>query len=153
MGSCVAQRKQDKTYYEDLSSMRPRVDAPLDTPLNTIKTEVIPNHPNSIVSKITVNEKVDAVLDSIDQFNLIKRSTDGFTIQVYSGQKREEAMNTKKEITNAFPELTSNLQYQQPKFRVTVGRYFTKLEAQQDLNHLRKVFPSAILVPEKIAIR
>jgi hypothetical protein len=96
---------------------------------------------------------VDAVLDSIDRFNLMRRSVDGFTIQIYSGQNREEAMNTKKKMSSEIPDLIATLQYQQPKFRVTVGKYFSKLEAYEDLSRIRRSFNSAILIPEKVAIR
>lgn len=47
----------------------------------------------------------------------------------------------------------ASLQYDQPKFRVTAGRYFTKLEAQKDLMRLRRYFSNAILVPEKILVK
>jgi SPOR domain len=152
MMSCVAQKASDKPYYESLSEVRPRVTVPPDTASSTSTTvSVIDAQPVSFTK--TVNEKVDVVLDSIDRFNLTRRSVDGYTIQIYSGQNREEAMNTKKKMTTDLPELTANLQYQQPKFRVTVGKYYSKLEAYQDLSTLRSIFPAAILVPEKIAIR
>ncbi len=147
---CVAQKKNDKAYYEDLSAIRPRVAAPVDTVRDS---SVLQREFRAVPFTKTVNVKVDAVLDSIDRFNLMRRSVDGFTIQIYSGQNREEAMNTKKKMTTDIPDLTANLQYQQPKFRVTVGKYYSKLEAYQDLSRLRKSFSSAILVPEKIAIR
>jgi hypothetical protein len=149
---CAGQKKGASPYYENLSDVRPRVAAPVDTfpissgPVKSMASAFVP------FTK-TVNEKVDAVLDSIDRFNLIRRSVDGHTIQIYSGQNREEAMNAKKKMATEIPELTANLQYQQPKFRVTVGKYFSRLEAHQDLVRIRKSFPSAILVPEKIAIR
>jgi len=148
---CVAQKQSDKPYYEDLSEVRPVVSVPPDTVLNAPVAFARETKP--VVFTKTVNSKVDVVLDSIDRFNLMRRTVDGYTIQIYSGQNREEAMNTKKKISTDLPELTSNLQYQQPKFRVTVGRYFSKLEAYQDLTLLRKSFTSAILVPEKILIR
>jgi SPOR domain len=148
--SCVAQKKNDKDYYESLSEVRPRVIAPVDTVLSTA---IITKEIKVVSFTKTVNEKVDAVLDSIDRFNLMRRSVDGYTIQIYSGQNREEAMNTKKKMTTEIPDLTANLQYQQPKFRVTVGKYYSKLEAYQDLTKLRKSFSAAILIPEKIAIR
>lgn len=151
---CTAQKMMvDKDYYEDLSEVRPRVTAPPDTG-HTAPTLTLPAKDTKAVSFTkTVNEKVDAVLDSIDRFNLTRRSVDGYTIQIYSGQNREEAMNTKKKISTDLPELIANLQYQQPKFRVTVGKYYSKLEAYQDLSKLHESFSSAILVPEKIPIR
>jgi SPOR domain len=149
--SCVAQKKNEKAYYEDLSVVRPRVTVPADT-MTGVPT-VIAKETKAVSFTKTVNEKVDAVLDSIDRFNLTRRSVDGYTIQIYSGQNREEAMNTKKKISTDLPDLSANLQYQQPKFRVTVGKYYSKLEAYQDLSRLHESFSSAILVPEKIPIR
>ena len=99
-----------------------------------------------------VNYKVDDVLDSINRFNITRKFIDGYTIQIYSGQNREEAMNTKKKMM-AEPSLTAELEYNQPKFRVRVGRYYSRLEAQHDLVRLKKHFPNAILVPEKILLR
>jgi len=151
--SCVAQKTSDKSYYENLMDVRPRVTAPIDSAPNTTNTIVVAKQSRSATFTKTVNEKVDMVLDSIDRFNLMRRSVDGYTIQIYSGQNREDAMNTKKKMATEIPDLTANLQYQQPKFRVTVGKYYSKLEAYQDLTKLRKSFSSAILVPEKIAIR
>jgi hypothetical protein len=153
MMSCVgAQKASDKPYYESLSEVRPRVTVPPDSVASSATSSVVVDTQPVSFTK-TVNEKVDVVLESIDRFNLTRRSVDGFTIQIYSGQNREEAMNIKKKMSTDLPELTANLQYQQPKFRVTVGKYYSKLEAYQDLTKLRQNFSSAILVPEKIAIR
>jgi hypothetical protein len=153
MVSCVAQKTSNQPYHESLSEIRPRVTVPPDSSSSSsTTTSVVVVDPHVSFTK-TVNEMVDVVLDSIDRFNLTRRSVDGFTIQIYSGQNREEAMNTKKKMTTDLPNLTAILQYQQPKFRVTAGKYYSKLEAYQDLSTLRSVFPAAILVPEKIAIR
>ena len=150
--SCVAQKTTDQPYHESLFDVRPRVTAPADT-MASSNPVLVARETKPVSFTKTVNEKVDVVLDSIDRFNLTRRSVDGYTIQIYSGQNREEAMNTKKKMTTDLPDLTANLQYQQPKFRVTVGKYYSKLEAYQDLSRLRTIFPAAILVPEKIAIR
>lgn len=146
--SILAQK--NKPYHEDLSSLRPKVDPTMS--LIPKKDSVI-QRVISITPTKTVNAKVDAVLDSIDLFNLMRKYIDGYTIQIYSGQKREDAMNMKKKMQEEHPDLTANLQYQQPKFRVTVGKYFSKLEAQRDLLTLKGKFSTAILVPEKILIK
>lgn len=148
--SCAAQQSLTP-YHEDLSIQRPKFQLEKDTTRKTPETDPL----QAVVTKPTrnVNAKVDAILDSIDRFNLTKRFVDGFTIQIYSGQKREDAMNTKQKIIEDTPELVANLQYIQPKFRVTVGHYFTKLEGQKDLSRLKRYFTTAILVPEKILIK
>lgn len=143
--------QKNKPYHEDLSKLRPKVE--LQEEKRAKKDTVIEKTPESVTPVKTVNTQVDVILDSLDLFNLMRKYIDGYTIQIYSGQKREEAMNAKKKMQEDVPELISNLQYQQPKFRVTVGKYFSKLEAQRDLLTLRRKFSAAILIPEKILIK
>jgi hypothetical protein len=147
----VAQKVSDQDYYENLSALRPKVIVPIDTPSQVTTPDQKVN--STITPTKTVNTKVDAVLDSIDRYNLVRKFVDGYTIQIYSGQNREEAMDSKKKMSIDLPDMIANLQYQQPKFRVTVGRYYTKLEANEDLVKLRTSFAAAILVPEKIQIK
>lgn len=151
LAGCATQKTTDKPYYENLAVHRPKVTLPSENSSNDTATQpkVIP----LVTPTYHVNEKVDAVLDSIDRYNQVRKFVDGYTIQIYSGQNREQAMEAKKKMTSDLPEYTANLQYQQPKFRVTVGRYFTKLEAHPDLVKLRSSFSAAILVPEKIPAR
>jgi hypothetical protein len=142
--------QRNKPYREDLSGLRPKVDQALTYTVE--KDTVLKKNPNVTPLK-TVNAVVDVVLDSINVLNLTRKFIDGYTIQIYSGQKREDAMNVKKKMQDELPDLSANLQYQQPKFRVTVGKYFSKLEAQRDLLTLKSRFTTAILIPEKIMIR
>lgn len=147
--ACQAQ-KPSKPYYEDLSSLRPKVILEETKPEDSAATKktvvmVTPTH--------TVNAKVDAILDSIDRFNLTRKFVEGYTIQIYSGQKREEALNASKRLVESTNYLRANTQYQQPKFKVTVGKYYSRLEAQKDLLRLKQIFSSAILVPERIMIK
>ena len=148
-GHLLAQK--NKPYHEDLSKLRPKLELQTDAKVQKDTAPEIKSPP--VTPTKTVNAKVDLILDSLDLFNLMRKYIDGYTIQIYSGQKREEAMNTKKKMQDEVPELIANLQYQQPKFRVTVGKYFSKLEAQKDLLTLRRKFSTAILVPEKIPIK
>ena len=90
-----------------------------------------------------VTRQVDLVLDSIHDQNLKNGYIDGYTIQVYSGIKREDALNMKKELSLALPDLESDVQYRQPNFRVRTGKYFSRLEAQKDYLAVKEVFPNA----------
>lgn len=105
-----------------------------------------------IAGTANVNEKVEDVLDSINRFNITRKFIEGFTIQVYSGQNREDAMNVKKKI-GMETDVNAMLEYTQPKFRVRVGSYYSRLEAQKDLTRLKRLYANAILVPEKILVR
>ncbi len=145
--SGFAQRTAKPYYHEDLYSLRPKMAEPVDSAMEQSSHQ--PKH--FVAATANVNEKVDDVLDSINRFNVTRKFIDGYTIQIYSGQNREEAMNVKKKATET--SLNALLEYNQPKFRVRVGSYYSRLEAQKDLTRLKKVFSNAILVPEKILVR
>lgn len=142
-----AQRLAKPYYHEDLYGLRPRIAEPVDS---LTKAATRPDK-HFVAARANVNEKVDDVLDSINSFNVTRKFIDGYTIQIYSGQNREEAMNTKKKMT--VTDLNAILEYNQPKFRVRVGSYYSRLEAHRDLTRLKRIFPNAILVPEKIIVR
>jgi hypothetical protein len=143
-------QRSGKTYHEDLSANRPKFQVPADSIAKIVNQDTV----HEVVTPTrNVNDRVDAVLDSIDRINLTKKFVDGYTLQVYAGQKREDAMNAKQKVMTDTPELIPNLHYIQPKFRVTIGTYYTKLEAQKDLMRVKSIFPNAILVPEKVQIR
>ena len=151
--SSVAQKNSgnSKPYHEDLAKLRPKAEFPAE-----IKTkDTIKEIPLVAVTPTkNINAKVDIVLDSIDRFNLTRKFIDGYSIQIYSGQKKDDAMNAIKKMKEEVPELNANpIRYEQPKFKVTVGKYFTRLEAQSDLLVLRRKFAAASLVPEKIPLK
>ncbi len=147
--SCAAQKNSAKAYYhEDLYSLRPKFPEVVDSvPRNQDRKKA------DVVAAHHVNEKVNSVLDSINRFNVTRKLIDGYTIQIYSGQNREEAMTAKKKMVIELPGLSAELEYNQPKFRVKVGNYYSRLEAQKDMLNLKRSFPNAILVPEKIVVR
>lgn len=150
--SCASQTvgSSNGRYYEDLSSLRP--DFPKHSDSSTLATAANNKFSPPIEPRANVNKKVDGVLDSLDKLNETKRFVDGYTIQLYSGQNREEAVNARNKVLDV-AHIMPRLEYTQPKFRVVLGSYFTQLEAQKDLHSLKKHFPNAILVPERVAIR
>jgi hypothetical protein len=157
MAGCKpAQKTQTTTssqvgkYSEDLSMWRPKVEDAAEVAPEQEKNRRDPKV--TVEPMFTVNKQLDAVLDSIDRINLTRKFIDGYTIQVYAGLKREDAMNVKKQLTSVMPALESELQYVQPNFKVMVGRYFTRLEAEKDYEQIKRYFPAAIVVPDKIAI-
>jgi hypothetical protein len=120
-------------YSEDLSILRPKTTLPSDT--NKVSTPNGTGNNNSTVylePRHTVNAQLDAVLDSINRINLANGVVDGFTIQLYSGKQQEEALNVKKQIAQAMPDINADIQFSQPNFRVRAGKYINRLEAQKD---------------------
>jgi hypothetical protein len=141
-------------YSEDLSILRPKTTMPSDTnKASTSNTTGGKNNTVYLEPRHTVNAQLDAVLDSIDRINLANGMVDGFTIQLYSGKQQEEALNVKKQIAQAMPDITADIQFSQPNFRVRAGKYINRLEAQKDYMLVKRLFPNAILIPERISIK
>jgi hypothetical protein len=135
-------------YTEDLSVLRPKVEAPKDTVVRTTDR----TKPTTYVEpKFAINEKLDTVLDSIDRMNLSRKFVEGYTIQVYSG-RREQALDTRKQLSNLLPEIDSEVQFTEPIFRVKAGKYFNWMDAQGDFTLIKKYFPAAIIIPDRIPL-
>ncbi len=136
-------------YSEDLSALRPQVQMVEDTVV--IETPEQFREKKSVEPRVAVTNQINAVLDSIDRLNLGRKFVEGYTIQVYSG-KREEAINTRKQLTTLMPELDSEVQFTEPIFRVKAGKYYYLMDAQSDFTAIKKYFPAAIIIPEKIPL-
>jgi hypothetical protein len=147
--------KEGGKYSEDLSALRTQAITPVDTARNLAiakNTESKRDPSRYVEARHSINQSLDVVLDSISRYNLSHGVVDGFTIQLYSGGKREEALNVKKQISAALPQLETDVQFVQPNFRVRTGKYINKLEAHKDYMAVKKYFPSAIIIPERIPI-
>lgn len=153
LAGCATQKKtstvQSSKYSEDLSVLRPPIPIPAD---EVKKDDTSAEKATYVEAKYAINKPLDTVLDSIDRINLSTKYIDGFSIQIYSGLDREVALSTRKDLTITLPEIESEVQYAQPNFRVKAGKYYTRLDAQKDFQSIKKHFPNAIVVPDKIAI-
>lgn len=138
-------------YSEDLSVWRPEAVKIVDsTAANTAPERTRTNQ--YVEPKHAINNQLDAVLDSVYRQNLERGFIDGYTIQVYSGIKREDALNNKKKMSQSLPDLESEVQYMQPNFRVRTGKYLSRLEAQKDYLAVKRYFPNAIVIPDRIPV-
>jgi hypothetical protein len=142
--------QKNKPVTEDLAVLRPHF-TPLPDTAQRYQGNPVRNVPQ-VTPHMMVNQKVNAVLDSIDKLNQLRKVVSGYTIQVYSGLNREEASDTKGRLSREL-DMRADMQYLQPKWRVRVGNYYNSLDAQKDLVRLKRSFPNAILVPESIPLR
>jgi hypothetical protein len=148
----VSTSSQGSGYTEDLSIWRPKAETTTDNSTSNTNVSTAPKQTQHVEPKYAVNKKLDTVLDSIDRYNRARQYIDGFTIQIYAGLKREDALNAKKNLATSLPDLQSEVEYAQPNFRVKVGKYYTRIDAQRDYVAVKKYFPTAIVIPDKVAI-
>ena len=78
---------------------------------------------------------------------------EGITIQLYLGDNRILAEETEIKL-NQLDSLTERITiFTQPNYRVKVGKYYNRFNANRDYNKFKKTFPNSIIIPEKIKIQ
>ncbi|MEM7297880.1 MAG: SPOR domain-containing protein [Bacteroidota bacterium] len=96
---------------------------------------------------------IKAELDSIAKISYLQnkegRYVDGYIIQVYSGNSREDANTARNKMDSLFPKLEPKISYRQPSFRVKAGKFINRLEAHRIYNDVKAEFPRALLLPER----
>jgi hypothetical protein len=74
------------------------------------------------------------------------RTAKGFRLLVVNTNKRDEAIAAKTKVYSNFPELKAYLVYQSPYFKLKVGNFRTREEAQQYQKSLGYYFPKGVFV-------
>lgn len=100
--------------------------------------------------KINKDADLDSLIEKNKNLNKIKNGMDGFRIQLFSGTERNNANQLKAKFLAAYPTVPAYLIYQQPYFKLRVGDFRNKMEAQYLFNNLSSEFNQAILVADKI---
>ena len=98
----------------------------------------------------TVSIEQDPKLDRLLQLYKITNSQiNYYTIQIGFGTY-EEAEELKDMVQIDFPQWTPKIIFDSPTYRVRIGNFRTKLEAERKFLEVRKKYPAAlILKPEK----
>ena len=101
-------------------------------------------------TKIEMDEKVGALLNRHIKLN---RQTGlmGWRLQIFSDTDREKAQKRRKKFLLDFPEISAYLTHKEPYFKVTIGNFYTQLQAKKVKNEIRKKYNSYI-VPSEIII-
>lgn len=151
------------SYSEDLSSVRPVYNGVPPAPSAGNRPAVpnpamAPRKPDTRkattpVEALHINRKLDMVLDTLATENRSVRYAPGYRIQVYVGTQRHQVEDAKLLITQNFPELNPYLSYNQPTYKLKVGDFMRRLDAERYYSAIRRLITSAQLQPDKVDIR
>jgi len=78
------------------------------------------------------------------------RTAKGYRLLVINTNKRDDAMAAKTKVYNNFPELKTYLIYQSPYFKLKVGNFRTRDEAQEYQKSLSIYFPKGVFIVNDI---
>ena len=95
-------------------------------------------------SKKTDNELINNLIIKKKEFN--KKFGYGHRIQLYNGFEIE-AKKIREKFRIDFPEIRTYIVYKQPEWKIQVGYYKTKLQADRALLNFKRKYESAIVIP------
>lgn len=93
---------------------------------------------------------LDSIIDKKNRENTINQTINGYRIQLFSGNERNNANNIKTKFLKLYPDQTAYLAYNQPYFKIRVGDFRTKLEAKLFYNKIKGEFNECIIIADKI---
>lgn len=94
---------------------------------------------------IEQDEKIETLLEL---YKTALKTSEYYRIQVGFGSYAE-AERIKANVETDFPTLASKIDFDSPTYRVRVGRFKTKMEAERKFNEVRIKYPNAMLLKPK----
>lgn len=146
-------KKIDKIYEEDLSQYLPKykqlneANDTLNSPKKNTKKAYLTEEP------MHINKKLDAILDTISLKNKSIRYANGFRIQIYVGNDRKAADDAKIYTYQTYPEIYPYLSYQQPIYKVKIGDFLNRMDAERYFLTIKDYYPSAMILPDRVEIK
>lgn len=92
--------------------------------------------------RIQKSAEIDRVLTLKKELN---KEKEFIRIQIFSGE-RLEAESTLKGFKSDFPEQTVEMKYETPNYKIWVGKFKTRLEADRELRVVKKSYPAAFRI-------
>lgn len=116
---------------------------------------------NAIYSQDTNQGNVqiiqDARIDTLLQKHIIANefdpNIDGYRIQIFfeaGNNSKRMANEVKAEFTVKFPDIPNYILFQEPYYKVRIGDYKSKMEAEKFLKQIEKEYPNAFVVTDSI---
>lgn len=146
--------KKIDVYEEDLSTVRPKYE------LEEIKSKPIEEveTPTQVLAlkgeePLNDNKEIIEVLEKIKEKNKSLTDSQGFRISIFSGNDRSGFESAKSYIFQNFPELETYEAYSQPTYKVKVGDFMNRMDAERYYASLVSRFPTAKIMMDKIDVK
>jgi hypothetical protein len=96
---------------------------------------------------LTLNQdpKFDQLLNDKRKINTSISTNDTYRIQIFSG-KSDEAKKTLTDFRREFTDIDGTIIFNTPNYKVMVGNFKTRIEAERNLVEIKKRYKSVFLI-------
>jgi hypothetical protein len=137
-----------------LSIYRPKFKSANETDTQASDSQPVQSSKSAISdSPLHVNKKLDAILDTIAMRNKAVKFTNGFRIQIYVGNDRKAADDAKIYTYQKYPEIFPYLSFQQPIYKVKIGDFLNRMDAERYYSDIKDLYPFAMILPDRVEIK
>lgn len=111
--------------------------------------------PDSGYITIHKDPRLDSLVEKHREINEItlnsmRKRQQGYRILVVNTNDRREANNIKTRFYREFPDIPAYLQFQTPFYKLKVGNYLTREDAENQLASIRRIFGNSVYVVRDI---
>ncbi len=71
----------------------------------------------------------------------------GFQVQIYLGSDRQDAYDAQNRFKSLNPQINTYVSYTEPNYKVQVGDFRNRMDAQRLMNELKANFSTLLIVP------
>ena len=103
--------------------------------------------------RLIQDDKVDLLVSKHIQINQNRKGIDGFRIQILfdsGNNSKTRAQTIYETFLSKYPNIGAYLTFKSPNYKVRVGDFRTKLDAQRFLNGILPDYPSAWIIEDQI---
>ena len=102
--------------------------------------------------RIESSAHIDQMLAQKKNYNKSLEKFQGFKIQIYYGSEKE-CYEVKEEFKSLYPDIATSIIFSTPQWKLQIGNYRTRLEADHAMVSIKKEYPSAIVLATEIDIK
>ena len=97
---------------------------------------------------VTINQdkEIEALLEIKKD---IETSSNRYKIQIYSGASRGSAEAARSKFSESYSDWPSTIEYETPNYKIWVGNFRNRLEADRALIRIKKTFINAFMFEPK----
>lgn len=97
------------------------------------------------VVSVNQDKQIDALLKIKEDMN---RTESNYKIQIYNGN-RSDAEQNRSEFKRLFLDWETSMQYETPNYKIWIGNFKTRLEADRALQKIKNKFSNAFIFQPK----
>ncbi len=102
--------------------------------------------------RIETSAHIDQMLAEKKAYNKSLDKFQGFKIQIFYGSEKE-CYEVKEEFTSLYRDIATSIIFSTPQWKLQIGNYRTRLEADNSMVSIKKEYPSAIVLATEIDIK